>query len=94
MALTMKEIEHVASLARLSLTQDEKERFSQQLSSILNYANMLNALATDEVEPLTHILPVYNVFRADEPEPSMPKDEILSNAPLAEEGQYKVPKIM
>ncbi len=94
MALSIKEIEHVANLARLSLTEDEKQRFAGQLSSILNYANTLNELATGDVEPLTHILPVYNVLRADEPRPSMPKGEILSNAPLAEEGQYKVPKIM
>jgi len=94
MALTMKEVEHVAMLARLSLSEDEKKIFGEQLSSILNYADTLNALATDNVEPLTHILPAFNVFRADVIRPSMPREEMLTNAPLAEEGQYKVPKIM
>ncbi|MDD3364938.1 MAG: Asp-tRNA(Asn)/Glu-tRNA(Gln) amidotransferase subunit GatC [Syntrophomonas sp.] len=94
MALTMKEVEHVAMLARLSLSDDEKKKFGEQLSSILNYADTLNVLATDDVEPLTHILPAFNVFRADAIRPSMPREEMLSNAPLEEEGQYKVPKIM
>lgn len=94
MALTMQEVEHVARLARLSLSDDEKKKFGEQLSSILNYVDTLNALATDDIEPLTHILPAFNVFRADEIKPSMPREEMLANAPLVEEGQYKVPKIM
>lgn len=94
MALTMKEVEHVALLARLSLSDDEKNRFGEQLSTILNYADTLNALDTDDVEPLTHILPAFNVFREDVVRPSMAREEMLANAPLAEEGQYKVPKIM
>ncbi len=94
MALTIKEVEHVALLARLSLSEDEKIRFGEQLSSILNYADNLNLLPTDDVEPLTHILTVNNVFRKDEIKPSMERDEMLANAPLAEDCQYKVPKIM
>ncbi|PKM77252.1 MAG: Asp-tRNA(Asn)/Glu-tRNA(Gln) amidotransferase GatCAB subunit C [Firmicutes bacterium HGW-Firmicutes-15] len=94
MALNMKEVEHVALLARLSLSDDEKKIFGEQLSSILNYADTLNALATDDVEPLTHVLPAFNVFRVDSIRPSMQQKEMLTNAPLAEEGQYKVPKIM
>lgn len=94
MALTIKEVEHVALLARLSLSEDEKKRFGEQLSSILNYADNLNSLPTDDVEPLTHILTVHNVFRTDEIKPSMGRDEMLANAPQAENSQYKVPKIM
>ncbi|MDD4802215.1 MAG: Asp-tRNA(Asn)/Glu-tRNA(Gln) amidotransferase subunit GatC [Syntrophomonas sp.] len=94
MALTIKEVEHVAMLARMNLSEDEKQRFTEQLSSILNYAGVLNTLDTDGVEPLTHILPAFNVFRTDTARNSMPREEILKNAPLAEEGQYKVPKIM
>ena len=94
MALTIKEVEHVALLARLSLSEDEKKTFAEQLSSILSYADTLNAIPTDGIEPLTHILPVHNVFRADEAKPSMPREDILANAPVVEEGQYKVPKIM
>ncbi|NMC27983.1 MAG: Asp-tRNA(Asn)/Glu-tRNA(Gln) amidotransferase subunit GatC [Syntrophomonadaceae bacterium] len=94
MALTIKEVEHVALLARLSLNEAEKEKFASQLSMILDYAGKLNLLPTEGVEPLTHILPISNVMRPDEAKPSMPRDEIISNAPLAEEGQYKVPKII
>lgn len=94
MALTIKEVEHVALLARLSLSEEEKHKFAEQLSSILNYADTLNAIPTAGVEPLTHILPIHNVFREDEVKPSMDRPEILANAPLAEDYQYKVPKIM
>jgi len=94
MALTVKEVEHVALLARLSLNEDEKKNFAEQLSSILNYADTLKLLPTEGVEPLTHILPISNVFRADEVKPSMPREEIIANAPQAEAGQYKVPKII
>ncbi len=94
MALTIKEVEHVALLARLSLSEDEKNRFCEQLRSILDYADTLNSLSTDDVEPLTHILNVNNVFRTDEVKPSTDRDEMLANAPLAEDSQYKVPKII
>ena len=94
MALTIKEVEHVARLARLSLTENEKVKFAEQLSSILDYADTLNAIPTEGIEPLTHILPIRNVFREDQVEPSMDREEILANAPLAEDFQYKVPKIM
>jgi aspartyl-tRNA(Asn)/glutamyl-tRNA(Gln) amidotransferase subunit C len=94
MALTIKEVEHVALLARLRLSAGEKEMFSRQLSSILDYIGQLNELDTDDIEPLTHILPLYNVFRDDMVRPGSPREEILSNAPLLEENQYKVPKIM
>lgn len=94
MALTIQEVDHVALLARLSLSQEEKQTFAKQLSSILDYADSLNQLDTQGVEPLTHILPMHNVFRADEIRPSMPREDIIANAPLAEEGQYKVPKII
>lgn len=94
MALTIKEVEHVALLARLELDDFEKELFAQQLSSILEYVDKLNELDTDGVEPLAHILPVYNIFRKDEVKPGSSREEILANAPLVEDGQYKVPKIM
>lgn len=94
MALTIKEVEHVALLARLTLTEDEKEIFAPQLNTILDYVDKLNELNTDEVEPLTHILPLYNIYRDDVVEPSSPRAEILANAPVVEENQYKVPKIM
>lgn len=94
MALTIKEVEHVAQLARLNLTEEEKVKFARQLSTVLDYANSLNAISTEGVEPLIHILPIRNVFREDQMKPSMEREEILANAPLAESFQYKVPKIM
>lgn len=94
MALSIKEVEHVALLARLQLTEQEKTQFAEQLSSILEYANKLNELDTDNVEPLDHILPIYNVFRNDEVQPGTPREEILANAPVVEDGQYKVPRII
>lgn len=94
MALSIKEVEHVALLARLQLTEQEKIQFAEQLGSILEYANKLNELDTDNVEPLDHILPIYNVFRNDEVQPGTPREEILANAPVVEDGQYKVPRII
>ncbi|MDD2619349.1 MAG: Asp-tRNA(Asn)/Glu-tRNA(Gln) amidotransferase subunit GatC [Syntrophomonadaceae bacterium] len=94
MALTIKEVEHVALLARLELNADEKQTFAEQMGTILDYANRLNELDTDGIEPLSHILPVFNVLRDDEVKPGSPREEILSNAPLLEDQQYKVPKII
>ncbi|MGI6452308.1 MAG: Asp-tRNA(Asn)/Glu-tRNA(Gln) amidotransferase subunit GatC [Syntrophomonadaceae bacterium] len=94
MALTTKQVEHIAFLSRLELTDEEKERFTQQLSSILEYVEMLNQLDTENVEPLNHILPIYNVFREDEVRSNFSRDEMMINAPLVEKGQYKVPRIM
>lgn len=94
MALTIAEVEYVALLARLSLNQEEKERFAQQLGAILEYADRLTALDTESIQPLDHILPINNIFREDVVVPSPPREEILSNAPLAEDGQYQVPKIL
>ena len=94
MALTIEEVEHVASLARLSLTAQEKEMYAEQLSSILHLLEMLDLLPTDGVEPLAHVLPLFNVIRADEAGPSLPRDEAMANAALTEDGQFKVPKII
>lgn len=94
MAISVKQVEQVAYLARLKLTDQEKELFAEQLSLILEYANKLNELNTDQVEPLYHVSSVYNVFREDQVKPSTPQDEILANAPLVEDGQYKVPRII
>jgi len=94
MALSIKEVEHVALLARLNLEDSEKKTFAEQLGTIIEYADKLNKLNTDDVEPLDHILPIYNVFRKDEAKSGPDREKMLSNAPLVEEGQYKVPKII
>ena len=78
-------------IARLKITEQEKQLFAQQLTAILEYVEKLNELNTEQVEPLHHILPIYNVFRDDVVQPSVAREEILANAPLVEKGQFKVP---
>lgn len=94
MSLSIEEVKYVAILARLKLNEAEQHKYADQLGDILNYVDKLNELNTDNTEPLDHILPIYNIFRKDETQPSLPREEILSNAPLVEEGQYRVPKII
>lgn len=94
MALTVKEIENIALVARLYLSEEEKELFTDQLNSILTYVDKLKELDTENIEPLTHILPDYNVFRSDEVIPSPSRDELMANSALIEDGYYKVPRII
>ncbi|MBI5166177.1 MAG: Asp-tRNA(Asn)/Glu-tRNA(Gln) amidotransferase subunit GatC [candidate division NC10 bacterium] len=94
MKITKREVEHVARLARLELTEEEKERFTRELNSILTYFDKLNELNTEDVEPTSHVIPIVNVFREDEVRPSYPREEVLSNAPEEEEAFFKVPRIL
>ncbi len=88
------EIEHVALLARLKLTDKEKELFSRQVGGIIEYIDKLNELDTSDVEPTAHVLPVKNVFREDRLKPSLPRDRVLQNSPGKDETFYRVPKII
>ncbi|MEF9475501.1 MAG: Asp-tRNA(Asn)/Glu-tRNA(Gln) amidotransferase subunit GatC [Candidatus Mariimomonas ferrooxydans] len=81
-------------LARLALTEEEKNLFSKQIGSIIKYMDKLNELDTSSVEPTAHVLPMKNVLRADELKPSLPNDKALQNAPNKTNGFYKVPKII
>lgn len=92
--LSPEEINDLANLVRLHLSAEEKIAYAQQLTLILNYVEKLNELDTEGVEPLAHILPLYNVLRPDEAFPASNQEEILANAPLLEDGQYKVPRII
>jgi aspartyl-tRNA(Asn)/glutamyl-tRNA(Gln) amidotransferase subunit C len=92
--ISKEEIEHIASLARLSLTEKEKELFGSQLSSILDYMEKLNELDTRNVEPTSHVLPLSNVVRDDIPGPSIPREDALMNAPDHTEKFFRVPKII
>lgn len=94
MRITKEQVEHVAKLARLAITEQEKEKYSQQLSSILTYIEKLNELDTSRVEPTFHVLPLKNVFREDVVRPSCPREEILKNAPERTEEFFRVPKII
>ena len=87
-------IDHIAMLARLELTNEEKEIFSKQLSSIIEYINKLNELDTTSIKPTAHILPIKNIFRDDKLKPSLPKDKALQNAPGRTDDFYRVPKII
>lgn len=88
------QVRRVALLSRLELSDEEVAQFSTQLSAIVEYIEKLNELDTENVEPLAHCLPVYNVFREDIPRPSLSNDAALSNAPQREDEYFKVPKIL
>jgi aspartyl-tRNA(Asn)/glutamyl-tRNA(Gln) amidotransferase subunit C len=92
--ISREEIEHIASLARLYLTEEEKELFGSQLGSILDYMEKLNELDTRDTEPTSHVLPISNVMRGDIPGHSISKEDALRNAPGHTEKFYKVPKII
>lgn len=94
MSITIKDVEHVANLARLELSEQEKEQFNGQLNAILKYAEKLNELNTDDVEPTSHVLPVYNVMRDDVVKPSVSNETALRNAPDEDDGQFKVPAVL
>ena len=91
--ITIKDVEHVAKLARLSLTEEEKEMFTSQLSDIVSYMDLLNELDTENVEPMARAIPMVNVMREDEVRQSFKRDQMLDNAPIEEDGFIRVPKI-
>ncbi len=88
------DIEKVARLARLELSEEERETFGNQLEQILTYMEQLNRLDTSGVEPTSHAIPIYNVFREDEVKSSIAQEEVLAIAPDEEEGHFKVPRII
>ena len=94
MKLTRAEVEHVAHLARLDLTNDEIERYREQLSAVLEYAEGLNELDTTTIPPTATVLPLRTVLRADEPQPSFPVDDILANAPNRDGQFFRVHAIL
>ena len=94
MPVTLKDVEHVAKLARLELSNAEKEKFAHQLNEILAYIEKLNELETSSVEPLSHVIELRNVMRDDVMKPSYPREEMLKNAPERTEKFFKVPKVI
>jgi len=94
MNITKKQVEHVAKLARLTLSDDESERLTGEMESIIDFANKLNELDTEGVIPTAHSIPIQNVFREDVVLPSYDREKLLSNAPSSEDGCFKVPKIV
>lgn len=94
MALTREEVQHVAWLARLALTEEEIEHFREHLSAILEYAHMLEEVDLSDVSPTATVLPMRNVMREDEVQPSLPRDLVLANAPDAHEGYFRVRAVL
>ena len=92
--ITRADVAHVADLARLTLSDDELDRFTDQLAAVLDHAKDVEALDTAGVPPTAHPLPLRNVLREDEVRPSLDRDEVLAQAPAAEDGMFRVPKIL
>jgi aspartyl-tRNA(Asn)/glutamyl-tRNA(Gln) amidotransferase subunit C len=94
MRLTPEEVEHVALLGRIKLTEEERERFTTQLNSILGYFEQLQQLDTSGVPPMSHAVPMENLFREDEAGDSMSAEEALANAPDQDRGCFRVPRVI
>jgi aspartyl-tRNA(Asn)/glutamyl-tRNA(Gln) amidotransferase subunit C len=94
LSLTKAEVEHVARLARLELSEAEQEEFTGQLNEILDFVEQLNQVDTKSIEPTAHAIPVANVFRADKVNPSLDPDSALANAAERVDNFFKVPKVL
>ncbi len=92
--ISTEDVAHVATLARLRLSDDELERFTDQLAAVLEHARDVEALDTDGVPPTAHPLPLVNVLRDDVVTPSLDRDEVLGQAPAVEADRFRVPRIL
>jgi len=92
--ITPEQVAHVARLARLALTPEERDRFAEQLGAVLDHAAGVAALDTAGVPPTAHPLPLRNVLRSDERAPGLDRDEVLAMAPETEDGRFVVPPIL
>jgi aspartyl-tRNA(Asn)/glutamyl-tRNA(Gln) amidotransferase subunit C len=94
MSLTRSEVEHIAELARLELTEEEKTRFQGQLSAILDYAARLQALDTGAIPPTSSVLSASAPLREDQPRQGLALKDVLANAPQAQDDQFRVPPVL
>ena len=94
MSVTKKDVEHIAKLARLKVTEEEVDHYTGQLNQILEYVEKLNELDTENVEPLSHPVENTNVFREDKLKDSIKTEEALKNAPDKDDQHFKVPKVI
>lgn len=92
--ISREDVLHVASLARLALTPEEVESLTGELGVILDHAEDVASLDLEGVPPTAHPLPLANVLRPDEVRPALDRDEVLAQAPAAEDGRFRVPRIM
>jgi len=93
MPLSLEEVEHIATLARLELSVEEKARYRQQLSAILDYIRKLQELDTTDIPPTSSVLSGAGPLRADESRPGLSREALLENAPEVERGQFKIPPV-
>jgi aspartyl-tRNA(Asn)/glutamyl-tRNA(Gln) amidotransferase subunit C len=93
MSLSLQEVEHIAKLARLELTDEQKARYREQLEAILDHFARLQELDTTDVIPTASVSVGQMPLRADEPRPGLEKDDLLKNAPYQEGGQFKIPPV-
>ena len=94
MAISREEVEHIAKLARLQLTDEEIQRFQVELGKIIEYFDQLKKLDTENVPPMTHAVPIENVLREDKVESSLSVEEALQNAPEKKNSYFQVPKVV
>ncbi len=94
MKVTKEDLQNVAVLSRLSIAEDQEEKYIGQLDKFLTYVENLSGVDTEGVKPTTYALPMQNVFREDTVEESLGREAALSNAPLKEDGYFKVPKVL
>ena len=94
MRLSREVVDHVAMLARLGLTEEERERMREQLSSILEHVNLIQDLDTEAIPPTAQVITLQNVWREDEVRPSLPIEDVLKNAPDAEDNMFKVNAVL
>ena len=94
MSVSKDDVKHIADLSRLYLTDEELEKYTRDLSNIVNFANELSNVDVSDITPTAHILDIKNVFRKDEVGPSFDREDILKNAPSKDAGCISVPKVM
>ena len=94
MSVSKEDVKHIAKLSKLNLTEKELEKYTNELSSIVDFANELSNISVEGIKPTAHILDIKNVFRKDEVQPSYDREEILKNAPSKDAGCVSVPKVV
>jgi len=94
MSLTRAQVEYIAELAKLALTDAETERYTEQLSAVLDYASQLQAVDTSDIPPIASVLPLTTVLREDVVRPSLSNAQAIANAPDATDGQFRVDAVL
>ncbi|KAF0816076.1 MULTISPECIES: Asp-tRNA(Asn)/Glu-tRNA(Gln) amidotransferase subunit GatC [unclassified Cytobacillus] len=92
--ISTDQVKHVAHLARLAMTEEEAKAYTEQLDKMISFAELLNELDTEDVEPTSHVLDMKNVLREDKAKKGLPQEEVLKNAPDHQDGYIKVPSII